>query len=100
MQRMTGQEPGNKAADPMTEPELIFAALAELSTRQIAESVVASGMAENKTAAQSGGHIAAQARQQLESQSSTPEVTRANYLPPVAVKAVKAVKTVKASRKA
>ena len=37
--------------DHMSEAELIFTALAELSTRQIAESADATGMAENKTAA-------------------------------------------------
>ncbi len=37
--------------DHMTEAELIFTALAELSTRQIAETVEATGMDENKEAA-------------------------------------------------
>ena len=37
--------------DHMSEAELIFTALAELSTRQIAESDDATGMDENKTAA-------------------------------------------------
>jgi len=54
-------------------------------------------MAENKSAAKSGGRIAAQARHQLESQNGKPVVTGANYLPPIAPKLVKAVK---ASRKA
>ena len=83
--------------DHMSEAELIFTALAELSTRQIAQSVEATGMAENKSAAKSGGRIAAQARHQLESQTGKPVVTGANYLPPVAPKLAK---TVKASRKA
>ena len=42
----------------MSEAELIFTALAELSTRQIAESVEAAGMAENESAAKTGGGIA------------------------------------------
>lgn len=50
--------------DHMSEAELIFTALAELSTRQIAESVEATGLAENKTAAKTGGRIARQARNQ------------------------------------
>ena len=74
----------------MSEAELIFTALAELSTRQIAQSVEATGMAQNKTAAKSGGRIAAQARQQLENQTGKSVVTGANYLPPVAKKALKA----------
>lgn len=86
--------------DHMSEAELIFTALAELSTRQIAESVEAAGMAENKSAAKTGGRIAAQARHQLESQTGKSVVTGANYLPPVAPKAVKVVKAVKAPKKA
>ena len=82
--------------DHMSEAELIFTALAELSTRQIAEHHNATGMAENKTAAQAGGRIARQARTQLESQTGQSVVTGDNYLPPAARKATKAAKTVKA----
>ena len=70
--------------DHMSEAELIFTALAELSTRQIAESADATGMAQNKSAAQTGGRIARQARNQLEGQTGKSVVTGANYLPPVA----------------
>jgi DNA-damage-inducible protein D len=41
--------------DHMTEAELIFTALAELSTRQIAETTNATGLPENTTAAKAGG---------------------------------------------
>lgn len=68
--------------DHMSEAELIFTALAELSTRQIAESVQATGMTENKTAATTGGRIARQARNQLEAQTGKSVVTGTNYLPP------------------
>ena len=44
--------------DHMSEAELIFTALAELSTRQIAESVDATGMEDNKAAGKKGGRIA------------------------------------------
>lgn len=81
--------------DHMSEAELIFTALAELSTRQIAESVDATGMAENTSAAKTGGHIAAQARHQLESQTGKSVVTGTNYLPPVASKVVKVIKAPK-----
>ena len=50
----------------MTEAELIFTALAELSTRQIAESENAKGMVENKEAGRQGGGIAGKARLELE----------------------------------
>ncbi len=76
--------------DHMSEAELIFTALAELSTRQIAENVAATGMPQNKTAAKAGGRIARQARNQLESQTGKSVVTGENYLPPSAKKALKA----------
>jgi DNA-damage-inducible protein D len=66
--------------DHMNEAELIFTALAELSTRQIAESVNATGMTENKAAARTGGRIAKKARRELETKSGRKVVTRENYL--------------------
>ena len=68
--------------DHMSEAELIFTALAELSTRQIAETDDATGMAENKVAAKTGGTIAKQARQALESKTGKSVVTGENFLPP------------------
>jgi len=41
--------------DHMTEAELIFTALAELSTKDIAQSIQATGMEENKIAGKQGG---------------------------------------------
>ena len=76
--------------DHMSEAELIFTALAELSTRQIAENVDATGMPQNKTAAKAGGRIARQARNQLESQTGKSVVSSSNYLPPTAKTALKA----------
>jgi DNA-damage-inducible protein D len=70
--------------DHMSEAELIFTALAELSTRQIAETTDAQGMPANKKAAQSGGGIAKRARLQLESQTGRRVVTGDNYLAPPA----------------
>lgn len=64
----------------MTEAELIFTALAELSTRQIAETTDASGMPANKSAAQAGGGIARQARRQLERKTGRRVVSGENYL--------------------
>lgn len=68
--------------DHMSEAELIFTALAELSTRQIAEVEQATGMDENKTAAKIGGHIAKKARLELETKTGKNVVTGENYLPP------------------
>ena len=66
----------------MSEAELIFTALAELSTRQIAESVEALGMVENKAAAKTGGRIAKKARLELEAKTGRKVVTGENYLAP------------------
>ncbi len=68
--------------DHMTEAELIFTALAELSTRQIAESVEATGMHQNSKAAQDGGQIAKRARLSLEEKTGKKVVSKENYLPP------------------
>lgn len=68
--------------DHMTEAELIFTALAELSTRQIAESVKATGLNDNKLPAKRGGRIAKDARLALESKTGKKVVTDQNYLPP------------------
>ena len=72
--------------DHMSEAELIFTALAELSTRQIAEVTDATGMTENKSAAKTGGKIAKRARLELESKTGKKVVTGENFLPPSRVK--------------
>lgn len=72
----------------MSEAELIFTALAELSTRQIAESVNATGMEENKKAGKKGGGVAKKARRELEAQTGRKVVTGENFLPPGSAKAV------------
>ena len=68
--------------DHMSEAELIFTALAELSTRQIAQSVEATGMDENKQAGKTGGRIAKRARLELEQKTGRSVVTGENFLPP------------------
>lgn len=67
--------------DHMSEAELIFTALAELSTRQIAETDEARGVAENAIAGKKGGKIAKDARLQLENQTGKKVVTGENFLP-------------------
>ena len=100
-QRMMGQETRNKLTDYWKdhdikkeeeyailtniihqEWELIFTALAELSTRQIAESTRATGMEENKIAGKTGGSIAKKARLELEEKTGKRVVSRENYLLP------------------
>ena len=64
-------------------------ALAELSTRQIAETHSATGMDENTVAAKTGGNIAKKARLELEQRTGRNVVTGQNYLPPPKVKRLK-----------
>ncbi len=68
--------------DHMSEAELIFTALAELSTRQIAESEQAKGLQKNAIAGKKGGAVAKNARLELESKTGKRVVTSENFLPP------------------
>jgi len=68
--------------DHMSEAELIFTALAELSTRQIAASVGATGLTKNAEAGRKGGGIAKKARLDLEQKTGKSVVTGDNFLPP------------------
>jgi hypothetical protein len=67
--------------DHMSEAELIFTALAELSTRQIAETMQAKGIQENKVASKEGDGIAKKARIALENKTGKKVVNNANFLP-------------------
>ncbi len=68
--------------DHMSEAELIFTALAELSTRQIAETTKAKGLKENAVASKKGGAVAKNARKELEAKTGKSVVTGENFLPP------------------
>jgi hypothetical protein len=68
--------------DHMSEAELIFTALAELSTRQIAETEEAKGLYQNAVAGKKGGKIAKNARVALEQKTGKKVVTGENFLPP------------------
>jgi len=66
--------------DHMSDAELIFTALAELSTRQIAETMETKGLEENKTPAKKGGRVAKNARKELESKTGKKIVSGKNFL--------------------
>lgn len=68
--------------DHMSEAELIFTALAELSTRQIAQADEAKGVEENAKASKKGGNIAKKARLELEDKTGKSVITGENFLPP------------------
>mgnify|MGYP003520793519 CR=1 FL=1 len=68
--------------DHMSEAELIFTALAELSTRQIAETENAKGVSQNAVAGKKGGKIAKDARLALENKTGRKVITDESFLPP------------------
>jgi DNA-damage-inducible protein D len=66
--------------DHMSEAELIFTALAEMSTRQISQVEEAKGLEQNKIASKKGGSIAKNAKLELESKTGQKVITSQNYL--------------------
>ena len=66
--------------DHMSDAELVFTALAELSTRQIAETMETKGLEENKTPARKGGRIAKNARKELENKTGKKVVSGESFL--------------------
>ncbi len=66
--------------DHMSEAELIFTSLAELSTRQIADNSEAKGFEDNKSPAKKGGKIAKDARIALEEKTGKKVVSENNFL--------------------
>jgi len=65
--------------DHMTDAELVFTALAELSTREISENIETKGLEENKIPAKKGGRIAKNARLELEQKTGKKVVSQENY---------------------
>ena len=66
--------------DHMTDAELVFTALAEFSTREVAESTKAIGLPENKVAGKIGGGVAKKARIYLEKKTSKKVISTTNNL--------------------
>jgi hypothetical protein len=66
--------------DHMSDAELIFTALAELSTREIAEVEKSEGYVPNESAAHEGGKISGGARKALEAKTGKKVVNDGNYL--------------------
>lgn len=66
--------------DHMTDLELIFSMLGEAATTEIARNRDAQGFPQNQQVARAGGHVAGNARRELESRSGRKVVTRENFL--------------------
>ena len=65
--------------DHMSDAELVFTALAELSTRQIAETMKTKGLEKNKIPAKKGGRVARNARLELEKKTGKKVVNKNNF---------------------
>ncbi|MFH1610975.1 MAG: BRO family protein [Patescibacteria group bacterium] len=76
--------------DAMNEAELVFTALAELSTTRIAKKDESQGYDENAVSAKKGSGIAKGAREQLEQATGEKVVSDENYLAPL--KTIKKIK--------
>ncbi|MCG2702150.1 Bro-N domain-containing protein [Candidatus Parcubacteria bacterium] len=68
--------------DHMSEAELLFTALAELSTAQIAKKNQAIGYDENVPPAKKGGAVAKRAKKDFELQTGQKVISNQNFLPP------------------
>lgn len=71
--------PSENLRDHMTDLELLFTALGEASTTEIAKTHDAYGMAENTQAAMAGGKIAGDARRALEAKTGRKVISASNY---------------------
>jgi len=73
---------GHNLRDNMTEAELIFTSLAELSTRHVAEKDKAEKYAQNAKAAVKGGRYAGKAKKDFEKLTGNKVVSKENFLLP------------------
>ena len=71
--------PTENLRDHMTDLELLFSALGEASTTEIAKTHDAYGMKENSSAAKAGGKIAGDAREALEKKTGRTVISKTNY---------------------
>lgn len=66
--------------DNMSNLELVLNMLAEVSTKEISQKKTPKTLAQNKTVAREGGHVAGVARKEIESKTGKDVVTSKNYL--------------------
>ena len=71
--------PTENLRDHMTDLELLFSALGEASTTEIAKTHDAYGMKENSSAAKAGGKIAGDASKALEKKTGRTVISKTNY---------------------
>lgn len=74
---------GHNLRDHMSDAELLFTSLAELTTRNVAEKDLAVGLNENTVSAIKGGRYAKKAKNDFEKLTGKKVVSTDNFLPPV-----------------
>lgn len=71
---------GHNLRDNMTDAELLFTSLAELTTRQVAEKDLSIGLDENSVAAKKGGKLAGRAKDDFEKLTGKKVISQENFL--------------------
>ncbi|MDP4010213.1 MAG: hypothetical protein Q8P53_04510 [Candidatus Shapirobacteria bacterium] len=80
---------GHNLRDNMTDAELLFTSLAELTTHKIAENEKAIGFNKNAISAQKGGRYTKKAKENFEKLTNSKVINKQNYLPSKNIKKIK-----------
>jgi hypothetical protein len=80
---------GHNLRDNMTDAELLFTSLAELTTHKIAENEKAIGFNKNAISAQKGGRYTKKAKENFEKLTNSKVISKQNYLPSKNIKKIK-----------
>jgi len=80
---------GHNLRDNMTDAELLFTSLAELTTNKIAENEKAVGFNKNAISAKKGGTYTKKAKEKFEKITNSKVISKQNYLPTVKTKLIK-----------
>jgi hypothetical protein len=80
---------GHNLRDNMTDAELLFTSLAELTTNRIAENEKAIGFNKNAISPKKGGHYTKKTKENFEKLTNSKVVSKQNYLPPINTKQIK-----------
>ena len=80
---------GQNLRDNMTDAEILFTSLAELTTHKISENEKSIGFDENAISAKKGGNYTKKARTNFEKITNSKVISKQNYLPSKKIKQVK-----------
>jgi hypothetical protein len=80
---------GHNLRDNMTDAELLFISLAELTTHKITENEKSIGFNKNAVSAKKGGHYTKNAKENFEKLTNSKVISKQNYLSPKTTKQIK-----------